>query len=73
MYDDDDPLNCLHPTVVWPSGWTAVCGQEILPLAPECYRVVHTTPWWSIVLDPEGEVVYRGFGPVKVIRSPAPF
>ena len=73
MYDDDDPLNCLHPTVVWPSGWTAVCGQEILPLAPECYRVVHTTPWWSIVLDPDGNVVYRGFGPVEVIRSPAPF
>jgi len=59
MYDDDDPLNCLHPTVVWPSGWAAVCGQEILPLA--------------IVLDPEGNVVYRGFGPVSVIRSPAPF
>lgn len=57
MYEDDDLLNVWHPTVVWPSGWTAICGQTILPLRPECYWVEHTAPWWSIVLDPEGNAV----------------
>lgn len=70
---DEDPLDRFHPTLVWPSGWTAICGQMILPLRPQCYTVEHTAPWWSIVRDPEGAIVYRGFGPVTVIRSPAPF
>jgi len=73
VYDDDNPLNVWHPTLVWPNTWTLVGGQRILPLRPECYTVEHTAPWWSIVKDPDGVVVYRGFGPVTVIQSPVPF
>ena len=49
-------------------------GEEILPRAPEAYQVQQTAvDWWEVIELGTGEVIYRGPGPVEVVRSPAPF
>jgi hypothetical protein len=48
-------------------------GEEVLPLAPEAYKVHRTeADWWVVIETETGTTVYAGPGPVEVVRSPAP-
>ncbi len=60
----------LHYPVTMP--WGPDTHQQILPLAPDAYRVVEGPGgWW--VRDPDGGLIYFGAGPVRIDVSPAPF
>jgi hypothetical protein len=47
--------------------------EDFLPGAPEDYAVNSIDDVWVVVAIATQVVVYRGPGPVEVLRSPAPF
>jgi len=48
--------------------------EEIqLPLMPGDYKVMPGDDRWTVTCLKTGETLYRGIGPVEVLRSPAPF
>lgn len=65
-----------HPTLLWhptPDGSNRYCETR-LPLEPHEYHVI-ALPSLEIVIViviANGEVAYKGAGPVKVYRSPMP-
>jgi hypothetical protein len=62
------------PTLLRMPSWLGlgVHEERELPLPPGDYKV---TPGdvWTVTLLKTGETVYRGVGPVEVLRSLAPF
>ncbi|WP_322470307.1 hypothetical protein SOM08_06275 [Hydrogenophaga sp. SNF1] len=63
-----------HPTLMRVPGPPPVMFEErILPLAPEAYQVSQAGAWCVVTVMATGEEVYRGPGPVEVLRSRAPF
>lgn len=65
-----------HPTLLWhptPDDATRYCETH-LPLEPDEYHIIEL-PSLKIVIVfviANGEVVYKGAGPVKVYRLPIP-
>lgn len=67
-----------HPTLLrrpafGPEGEIAFLAEDTLPLPPQAYQVTQAGAWWTVTVLATGEAVYRGPGPVAVVRSPAPF
>jgi hypothetical protein len=63
-----------HPTLLRVPGPPPMMVEErILSLAPEAYQVSQTGAWWVVTVVATGDEVYRGPGPVEVLRSRAPF
>jgi hypothetical protein len=63
-----------HPTLLRKPGPPPTMIEErFLPLAPEAYQVSHAGAWWVVTVVATAEEVYRGPGPVQVLRSRAPF
>jgi hypothetical protein len=64
-----------HPTLLWrPTPDATRYCETRLPLEPHEYHVIEL-PSLEIVIViviANGEVVYKGAGPVKVYRSPIP-
>ena len=49
-------------------------AEEIqLPFMPGDYKVMPGDDRWTVTCLKSGETIYRGIGPVEVLRSPAPF
>ncbi len=48
-------------------------AEDILPGRPEGYFIKQLDNVWRVIEVATGEVVYRGPGPVEVVRSSAPF
>ena len=69
-----DLLTDRCPTLLRMPSWLGegVIDEQELPLAPGDYKV---TPGerWTVTCLKTGATVYRGIGPVEVVRSPAPF
>jgi hypothetical protein len=64
------PTLLRHPAIA-PHRLTV---EEVLPLTPEAYAVhQQAADWWVVTVAATGEVIYRGLGPVEVLRSRAPF
>lgn len=65
----------MHPTLLRKPGPPPTMLEERwLPLAPEAYEVTCPTPdVWVVRVLATGQLVYRGPGPVEVLRSRAPF
>ena len=64
-----------HPTLLRVPGLPPTMVEErIVVLPPEAYQVSCPTPdIWVVTIRGTGVVMYRGPGPVEVLRSPAPF
>ena len=63
-----------HPTLLRKPGPPPTMLEErFLPLAPAAYQVSQAGAWWVVTVVATGEEVYRGPGPVEVLRSRAPF
>lgn len=64
-----------HPTLLRKPGPPPTMLEERrLALPPEAYQVSRPTPEvWVVTVRGTGVEVYRGPGPVEVLRSPAPF
>jgi hypothetical protein len=65
-----------HPTLLWhpmPEGLHGYC-EVPLPLEPHEYHVIEVNSLGIVFVIEiaNGEVVYKGAGPVKVYRSPTP-
>ena len=69
-----DLLPDSRPNLLRMLSWLGpdVVEETQLPLMPGDYKV---TPGdvWTVTNMKTREVVYRGIGPVEVLRSPAPF
>jgi hypothetical protein len=49
-------------------------AEEIqLPLRPADYKAIPGDDRWTVTCLKTGETIYRGVGPVEVLRAPAPF
>ena len=64
-----------HPTLLRKPGPPPTMLEErYLEHPPEAYEVSRPTPdVWVVHLASTGEEIYRGPGPVEVLRSRAPF
>ena len=65
-----------HPTLLWhptPDGANSY-GETRLPLEPHEYHVIEVASLEIVIVIviANGEVVYKGAGPVKIYRSPIP-
>ncbi len=63
-----------HPTLLWHptiDGAPHYCETR-LPLEPHDYHVIELPRLVIVIVISNGEVVYKGAGPVKVYRSPTP-
>lgn len=50
-----------------------VVDEIQLPLMPGDYKVMPDDDRWTVTCLKTGETIYRGIGPVEVLRSHAPF
>lgn len=48
-------------------------AEDVLPGNPWDYAVTQVGELWTVTASATGEWIYKGPGPVEVIRSPAPF
>lgn len=67
-----------HPTLLRRpeldfQGNVLLIAEDHLPYPPQAYHVEHLDKLWVVRVIATGEVIYRGPGPVEVLRSPAPF
>lgn len=63
-----------HPTLLRvPGPPPTMIEERVLALRPEAYLVAQRGAWWVVTVVATGEEVYRGPGPVEVLRSRAPF
>lgn len=64
-----------HPTLLRvPGPPPTMLEERILDLPPTAYAVSRPTPdVWVVRVVATGQEVYRGPGPVEVLRSRAPF
>lgn len=70
-----DLLASEPPTLLRIPSWLGrdVREEHELPLAPGDYKVTPGDDRWTVTCLKTSEVIYRGIGPVEVVRSPAPF
>ena len=64
-----------YPTLLRMPSWLGrdVVEEIQLPLMPGEYKVTPGEERWTVTCLKTSEVIYRGMGPVEVVRSPAPF
>lgn len=63
-----------HPTLLrLPGPPPTMLEERTLDLAPEAYLVAQHGSWWTVTVVATGAEVYRGPGPIEVLRSRAPF
>lgn len=64
-----------HPTLLRRPNADPIISrvEDFLSGSPADYRVLQEGDLWTVTRVLDGEVVYRGLGPVEVVRSPAPF
>ena len=64
-----------HPTLLRrpAPGDIPSTAEDVLPGKPWHYTVTHVGEVWTVTVVPTGEWIYKGPGPVEVLRSPAPF
>lgn len=62
-----------HPTLLRTPGRHGFPRERILTGCASDYTVDEPSFNWFIVHDSRGGVVFMGWGPVSVLRSPAPF
>jgi len=62
------------PTLLRVPSWLGkdVVEESQLPLTVGDYKVTPGDDVWAVTCLRTGETVYRGIGPVEVVRSPAP-
>jgi len=48
-------------------------AEDVLPGNPWDYAVTQIGDVWTVTAISTGEWIYKGPGPVEVLRSPAPF
>jgi hypothetical protein len=63
------------PTLLCAPSWLGrdVVEEIQLPFMPGDYIVIPGDDRWTVTCLKTGETIYRGIGPVEVLRSPAPF
>lgn len=54
-------------------GNVLLIAEDRLPGPPQDYHVEHVASLWVVRVIATGEAIYRGPGPVEVLRSRAPF
>lgn len=70
-----DLLTDLCPALLRVPSWLGrdVVEEVQLPFTPGDYKVTLGDDRWTVTCLQTGKQVYRGIGPVQVVRSPAPF
>lgn len=64
-----------HPTLLRrpdPGGIPATV-EDVVPGTPDDYFILQVGDAWTVRYVPTGEWIYKGLGPVEVLRSRAPF
>ena len=63
-----------HPTLLRVPGLPPTMVEErVLDLPPAAYQVGRAGAWWTVTVAATGAEIYRGPGPIEVLRSRAPF
>ncbi|MDR6859954.1 hypothetical protein [Variovorax guangxiensis] len=65
----------VSPTLLRAPSWLGrdVAEEIHLPLMPGDYKVIPGDDRWTVTCLKTGATIYRGIGPVEVLRAPAPF